>query len=288
MIIWFIAAFVLLLTFGILLLVLPGTMQPTTEESDGPWDLSTGPTTPKVEDFAKKTNGTLRVFYYIDSLPRTNMNLLDGDGRTISNFNQQTNTFDICPITTSIADCPHPGFIKLLNISDSLLIELLQAPDASRPGLPKTQLTVKTRKIILAGGAKQTQDYLETFSLPEFPMQKWVMLTVVRSGNRISIYYNDRMVFSKTTTNVPNIVDGTSYFSDSNVKGTAKYFMNTSQMITSEQVNADFNKMADTTGRPLDKLFQKLNISLCPSGECFRGPQIRPANPLIQWNSDVM
>ncbi len=242
---------------------------------------------PSIQTFATNQNATLRVFYYIDSLPRTNMILLDGTGSS-GNFNGQTNTFDICPFTTSITECKHAGFIKLLNISDGLFIELLQAPDASRPGLPKTQLVVNTQKVILSSGNRTVQNYLETFTLPEFPIQKWVMLTVVRNGNRISIYYNDRMVFSKSTTYVPFIKDATSYFSDSNVKGTAKYFMNVNQSKTSADVAADFKTMADTTGRPLEKLFQTMNISLCPSGECFRGPQIRPANPLIQWSSDVM
>jgi hypothetical protein len=64
--------------------------------------------------------------------------------------------------------------------------------------------------------------------------------------------------------------------------------MSNNKTASQSDVNADYLKMADTRGEPFEKLFQEINIKLCPSGECFQGPQIRPANPLIQWSSDVM
>jgi hypothetical protein len=283
MILLFIAGLIILLTLGILYFVVPAYYSKV-EVADGPWQLSATPAMPpeNQEQFSKNQNATLRVFYYIESLPRTNTVLLDAS-TPVSSFNSQTNTFDICEIGGALS-CNHPGFIKLLNVGDSLYIELLQAPDASRPGLPKTQLVIQTMKI----EGSNSKTYRETYSLPEFPIQKWVMLTVVRNGNRIDIYYNNKLVFSKNTTYIPNILEGAANFSSSGVNGEAKYLMTSDKVYSPGQVNADYTQMTDTKGAPLEKLFSKINVTLCPSGECFSGPTIRPANPLIQWNSDVM
>lgn len=285
MIIWFIAAFIILLTLGLLYLGVPN-FNIKSVEADGPWDLSKAPAIPKdiVDIFANNTNATLRVFYYIDTLPRTNAAILDA---ATPSFNPQTNMFDICEPNGPIS-CAHPGFVKLLNISESFYIELLQAPDASRPGLPKTQFVIQTQKkdTSTAGGA--VKNYLETHALPEFPLQKWIMLTVARNGNRINIYFNDRLVFSKNTTYIPNILAGAGNYSSAVIRGQAKYVFATDRTLNLVDVRSDYLKMADPRGEPLDKLFQKINITLCPSGNCFSGPEIRPANPLLEWSSDVM
>lgn len=285
MIIWFIAAFIVLLTLGLLYLGV-SNFNVVREENDGPWDLSKAPTIPEgiVDVFAKNTNSTLRMFYYIDTLPRTSSATLDA---TVPSFNSETNMFDICEPNGPIS-CEHPGFVKLLNISNTFYIELLQAPDASRPGLPKTQFVIQTQKKDTATQQGAVKNYLETHALPEFPLQKWIMLTVSRNGNRINIFYNDRLVFSKNTTYIPNILPGTANFSSAVIRGQAKFVAAANKSYNQIDVRSDYLKMADPRGEPLDKLFQKINITLCPSGNCFTGPEIRPANPLLQWTSDVM
>ena len=285
MIIWFIAAFVILLTLGVLVLGVPSFTTKSTS-TDGPWDLAKGPSIPteNLEQFAKNLNASIRVFYYIDSLPRTNTAMLDA---SVPSFNTQSNTFDICELS-SPNSCQHPGFVKLLNISDSLYIELLQAPDASRPGLPKTQFVIRTQSVQKVSNTNTVKTYLETFALPEFPIQKWVMLTISRSGNRINIYYNNRLVFSKNTRNIPALLSGAGNLSVPQIRGTAKYLRTKDSVTNQSEVNADYIQTADTRGEPIEKLFQQINITLCPSGTCFEGPQIRPSNPLLNWNSDVM
>ncbi len=285
MIIWFIAAFVVLLTLGVLYLGIP-SLATKSEETDGPWDLSLGPAIPtdNLKQFAQNLNSSIRVFYYIESLPRTNAALLDA---AVPSFNTQTNTFDTCELSTPNS-CQHPGFVKILNISDTFSLELLQAPDASRPGLPKTQFVIRTQSIQKVSNTNTVKTYLETYALPEFPIQKWVMLTVSRSGNRITIYYNNRLVFSKNTRNVPALLSGAGNFSTPQVRGKAMYLRSKDSITSQSEVNTDYLQMADTRGEPVEKLFQKINVTLCPSGTCFEGPQIRPANPLISWTSDVM
>ena len=145
-------------------------------------------------------------------------------------------------------------------------------------------MVIQTRKNVAGTNVL----YLETFALPEFPIQKWVMLTLVRNGNRFSVFYNDQLVFSRNTTNIPYIENGGGMFSDPGVRGKTKYFFRTDKAFSLSQVRADFANNADTRGKPIEQIFQTLNYTFCPSGDCFSGPKIRPANPLIEWSSDVM
>lgn len=279
-----IAGVVILITISILFFVVPATSEEV-KESNGPFDLATAPKVPQGEEevFTKNTLGTLRVFYYIESLPRTNTIILDTDANTV-NLNPSTNLFNICEKTAGSKCGQHPGFKKLLNIGDTLWIEVLQAPDASRQGLPKTQLVIQTQQNTSTG----VKQYYETFPIPEFPIQKWTMLTVVRNGSRITLYYNDRIVFSKTTTYIPIILAGASKFSEPGVIGQAKLLFTSTNAHTPKDIRSDYARTADPSGKPVEPIFSKLNITFCPSGDCFRGPQIRPANPLIEWKTDVM
>lgn len=279
------AGIVILLTLSILYFVVPAFMKPSDQDVEemGPWDFASSPRLPSAiaEKFATNVNATLRVFYYVETIPRTNQLIID---TATPSFRTDANLFEICE-ATSTTSCNHVGFVKLLNIGDTLFLELLQAPDASRPGLPKTQLVVKTTKRTTPTTLTY---YFETFPVPEFPLQKWIMVTVVRSGNRINLYYNNKLVFSKNTTNVPAISGGVNTFADQSIKGKAKYIFSSSNAHTPADVSSDFARMADPTGEPTDSIFQKLNFTFCPSGDCFTGPRIRPANPLVEWKSDVM
>lgn len=283
MILLFIGLFVVFLTLGILILVLPTQSLDIQADSDGPWIFQQGQLSipsDHVDRFMSNINAKLRVFYFLENLPRTNTVILDTENASLD---PATNTYNICPLTNNTS-CAHPGFIKLLNLGSRCFIELLQAPDASRPGLPKTQLVVQTQKNTASGNVQ----YLETFALDAFPLQKWVMVTVVRNGNRISVYYNDRLVLSKNTTYVPNFVSGSGTFADAMIRGQAKYLQTYSGEVSLADVATDYKIMADTRGEPINKFYSKLSINLCPSGDCFRGPQIKPTNPLMAWNSDVM
>jgi hypothetical protein len=284
MIVWILAALIALLTMGILLFFVP-TLGIKEEQNYGPWILGTGDAkiaSPFVTTFNNNLNSSLRVFYYVKSIPRTNTSFSYGEN-VPPNFNSKTNTFDVCVNTNG--QCVHQGFIPLLKLGDSLMIEMLQAPDASRPGLPKTQLCIQTTRNT---GTTNT-NYLETFPLPPFPLQKWVMLTLVRRGNSFDIYYNDTLVATHRTLYAPNLNSTAGTFADTSVRGQTKYLMAKNEALSASNVRAEYLRLADPKGEPYEPMFPPLNLPMfCPSGECFRGPQVRPANPLVDWRTDYM
>jgi hypothetical protein len=284
MIIWILAGVILLITLGILVFFVP-TLGIKEEQNYGPWTLGTSDAkldSTIVTSFLGNLNSTLRVFYYIKSIPRTSTNFSYGQD-VAPNFNSKTNTFDVCVNTNG--DCIHQGFIPLLKLGDSLTIEMLQAPDASRPGLPKTQLCIQTTRN--TGSSNTT--YLETFALPPFPIQKWVMLTLVRRGNSFDVYYNDTLVASHRTLYAPNLISTAGTFADGSVRGQAKYLMAKNASQSASDVNSEYLRLANSKGEPYEPMFPALNLPMfCPSGDCFQGPQVRPANPLVDWRTNYM
>jgi hypothetical protein len=277
---WFLAVLVVVMVFSILVFILPLYVKPITADSVGPWNLNAPQLTDDsniratvAKTFLQNQKSTLRVFYYVKSIPRTGA-ILDSSA---PGFNTSTNTFDICDNASGA--CVHPGFTTLLKFGSSLYIELLQAPDASRPGLPKTQLCVTTR-------TPTGTTYLETFALPPFPLQKWVMLTISRQGSHFEVYYNGRLAGSIKTTNVPYLSATDVSLADSNVTGEASHLRALNVSSTAQEVSSDFTGNTDTRGEPIQPIFSQINFTLCPSGECFSGPKVRPSNPLVVWTSN--
>lgn len=286
LIVWVLAAVILILSLGLLFFFVP-TLGIQSKEQYGPWILGTKGVTID-EDLTKLfmsdnklLNSSFRVFYYIQSIPRTSTSYSYSEG-VAPNFNSKTNTFDIC--VNNEGTCVHQGFIPLLKFGESLRVELLQAPDASRPGLPKTQLCIQTTQNT---GTNNTV-YLETFSLPPFPVQKWTMLTIVRNGNKFDTYYNDTLVASHKTTYTPYFTSTSGSFGDAGLRGEVKYAQSKSSASLSTDVVKDYLTLADSRGEPKSPLFESISLSFCPSGDCFRGPQVRPANPLIDWRTNYM
>lgn len=284
MIVWILAAVIALITLGVLVFFVP-TLGIKEEQTYGPWTLGTADAKLEsniVTTFLGNLNSTLRVFYYVQSIPRTNTTFSYAQDMP-PNFNSKTNTFDVC--VNSNGDCVHQGFIPLLKLGDSLMIEMLQAPDASRPGLPKTQLCIQTTRNT---GTTNTT-YLETFSLPPFPLQKWVMLTLVRRGNSFDVYYNDTLVATHRTLYAPNLIATAGTFADESVRGQTKYLMAKNEPQSASDVSSDYLRLANPKGEPYEPMFPALNLPMfCPSGDCFRGPQVRPANPLVDWRTNYM
>lgn len=281
MIIWFIAALVIIVTIYAFSIFL--TPKVTTSSNPGPWilDGNQGSTTQVdnngtyVSNFLKNQSSSFRIFYYIQSLPRT-ASIYDTTTNT-ANFNPTTDSFDICDATAGT--CVHPGFAKLLQFDTSLWIELLQAPDASRPGLPKTQLCIQTTN-------ETGKSYIETFPLPPFPQQKWVMLTLSHEGSKYDVYYNGHLAASVKTANVPKPTASKLALSDGTFTGRTSYLLSKTTAMTAAEVASDYANNTNTLGEPYDSLFPSLNLNLCPSGNCFSGPSVRPSNPLVVWKSD--
>jgi hypothetical protein len=283
--IWIIIIVVVLITLGVLTFLLPElnfTRALASSQVSGPWDLSQGPSTVPASNqniagnFLSNQKSMFRIFYYVKGMPRTG-NAVDSSVDSNSNYDEHTNAYKICSLSQT-ATCTHPGFWPLVSFGSDFKIELLQAPDASRPGLAKTQLVIKT--------ASATNNYIETFALPDFPLQKWVMLTVSREGSTFDVYYNNQLQASIKTTNVPSLSATDIKVSEGTGIGQAQWLMSATNSVIISDVAKDFSLNTDTKGEPLQQILPSLTgLSLCPSGNCFKGPSVRPANPLVAWQT---
>ena len=149
--------------------------------------------------------------------------------------------------------------------------------------MAKAQLSVKTQEL----NTTPTQ-WMETFSLPAFPIQKWIMLTIVREGNTYSVYYNDRVVGSFKTQYVPYVDQTLVQLGDGSViKGNAVYLSVFKYALSVEEIAKRYLGFTDTTGKPKLPTFIKPVLGdLCVSGNCFQGPAVKPANPFVQWTQE--
>lgn len=175
---------------------------------------------------------------------------------------------------------------KLVWISDSM--ELWASGYTSqndKPYIP-TILKIKTAKD--AGNF-----YIETVSLPAIPLQKWTVITIVKEGRRIDVYYGAKAVASSYTNYVPVPANASANTYAGNVgwKGSVGFFMGSLGTRTSADVEKDVSTIVDTRGVPyyLEQMnFDfSLNIPFCPLGNCNSLPTVKPRNPFAVYGSTV-
>ena len=198
-------------------------------------------------------------------------------------------------------------------IGDTCFLEVLPAPDAGRQGKVMTQLAVRTKTtvdasgnplVIDASGARPNfKSVFEFLALPPIPTQKWVMVTISREGRRFDVYYDGNLVLSQktlfniaTTSDTAGINVGNSAFS-----GYGAGFDFAGSVTSGLEVSAKYSLRSDTRGAPRVSLPSDVTTiatnsagaatsgiklpSLCPTGGCFTGPTVRPAQPWLDWET---
>ena len=130
----------------------------------------------------------------------------------------------------------------------------------------------------------------ETIPLPNLPFQKWTFVTVAREGRRFDVYYDGKIVASKR---VQNVVDVRAGFGpvvagDPALTGKIALVQAYPQKLAQPEVEAKYKETSDTTGKPLIKEGGTLTdlMPSCQGGSCFSAvPAVRPASPLLDWQS---
>jgi hypothetical protein len=143
------------------------------------------------------------------------------------------------------------------------------------------------------GFADISETYVEFLTLPPIPLQKWVMVTIVKEGRRFDIYYDNHLVLSQktennlsTTTSQTGIKCGNTGFS-----GYGGVFTLTPSALSGTTIAASYKQLSDTRGAPYITLPESTEVaptklfSLCPSGGCIQAPTIRPAKPWLDWDT---
>ena len=131
--------------------------------------------------------------------------------------------------------------------------------------------------------------YEETIPLPNIPFQKWTYVTVAREGRRFDIYYNGKLVASKRTQNIVDLRTGFGPIvaGDPALTGKVALVEALPQKLAQAEVEAKFKQTSDTTGKPLINDTGNIldYIPSCKGGSCITGPSVRPASPLLDWQT---
>lgn len=240
---------------------------------------------------ANGNTGTFSAFVYPIFFQRTGQLSLCSDGSTPQPGEPDCNSgrFGICAcVGTDCSPCKHVGYVNLLNISNVLRLELLNAPDASRRNAALVQLVVRTLRN--KASSNDTEVVEETIALPSLPIQKWTLITIVREGRRYDVYYNSALVSSKRSEHVLDINSaiGPVIAGDPKLQGSIVDITVIPEKMSASDVAYTYARLADTNGQPY---MNKKDVNVldfvpkCEGGACLKGPTVRPSNPLMDWNT---
>ena len=272
----------------------------TVQESSivGPLPLSTSPTVGQTNDsqviLSTGNTGSFQAFVYPMPFQRTGQTTVCADTNPgPGQADCSTGRFGLCACEgNDCSKCHHSGYVNILNISNIIRLELLAAPDASRQGSASVQLVARClrRKDVVGS----TESLEETLVLPSLPFQKWTMITVAREGRRFDIYYNDRLVLSKRVQYVIASQSATSPIiaGDPLLNGNIAHVLISSSKFTARDVANTYINKADTNGEPFLSTDSNLINTItrmspfCKDASCINGPVIKPASPLMDWQTN--
>ncbi len=293
---WFWIGFATAVIIMTVFLVLPSSMIYQTSDVKGPYPLQTVKEIGEVKDtqtvLTASNSGTLQAFVYPLAYQRTGEVSMCSDGTSPQPGEPDCNSgrFGICACEgTDCSKCKHIGYVNIINISNVVRLEMLTSPDASRQNAALVQLVVRTlRKKVTSN---DTEVIEETLVLPMIPLQKWTMITIARDGRRYDVYYNDKIVTSKRTEHVLDINSavGPIQSGDSRLTGTITDVSVYPDRLSASAVSANYARLADTNGKPYSSQTD-IGISelfgFCKDGACLKGISVRPASPLMDWDTN--
>lgn len=263
--------------------------------------------------FYDSNEATFQAFLYLTPYNKTGQ--FSPCGTASNQPSCDTGIYPICECSAenNCSGCRHTGYTQILSIADLVTIEVLTAPDAGRQGKAMAQMTIKTYSKTASNSNQYT---IETLVLPPIPFQRWTMLTISREGRRFDVYYNNSLVLSKHTTNVPLITPDISVRPDGVLSGSP--YLNgeialvdlENRKYTATDVATSYGRKADTRGTPYVVAQDSIgyrdtsgilpsyapsfpgafslslpSVNLCPSGNCLNLPTIRPKSPLYDFHT---
>jgi len=164
-------------------------------------------------------------------------------------------------------------YANVVRIGEKQSFQILIAPDAGR-GLYKAPARLQ----IFVNG-KDTPEYAE---IPNFPLQRWTAVVIVKFGRRFNIYLNGKLVVTHVCSAMP-LFDNTQSLKvgDPRLSGTICLLSLSSYAMTTDEVRSLIRGTVDTSGKPympfnLSKLFSSI-FKVLPhgwwcSGRCCQKP----------------
>lgn len=306
----FIYAFIIILI--IVFIVLYFIQLPSTGvniEKKGPYDLHESKRLYiNNNSFQTNTSVSLQGFFYLDTLQKTGIVRNCSPTDTTGCADLDTGRFNICDCSgTDCSRCNHSEYVKLISINGDLcVLEVLSSPDAGRQNKAYTQLTVKTKS-----PTQENSISVETFILPPFPFQKWIMITINREGRRFDIYYNDTLVLSKLASSplYTGVLNSDIIVGNEKLNGSYGFFTLYSSLQSALNISKQYKSFISTRESPLfdrapptidwktvsvgtislDSLSSPTvslpSIGLCLGSDCINNATTPPAKPFYEWKS---
>ena len=235
---------------------------------------------------------SLRFAIYIEASPKTvaKVDCLD-TATPLTQFGPSCAdyTFKTCKCNgASCAGCgvTSPYLSRVLHIGDALELWASGYTSTNDKPLVPALLKIKT-------ATDSSQHFVESLSLPAIPLQRWTVVTIVKEGRRIDVYYGQKAVASKLCDNLPLSPSGSDWMACgmNGWKGKIGLFTGAIKAKTQDDVNADVEALVNTRGIPfyLEQINFSFDLSMpeCMFGGCNNLPAVKPLNPFAVYDSNV-
>jgi hypothetical protein len=235
---------------------------------------------------------TLRFAIYIEAAPKTIAKVdCINTATPLTQFGPSCTdyTFKTCKCNgASCTGCAitSPYLSKILYTGDALELWASGYTSGNDKPLVPALLKIKT-------ATDATQHFVESLSLPAIPLQRWTVVTIVKEGRRIDVYYGQKAVASKLCDNLPLSAasDGWKAGGMNGWKGQIGLFTGSMKAKTQDDINADVEALVNTRGIPfyLDQINFSFDLTMpeCMFGGCNKLPEVKPLNPFAVYNSSV-
>ena len=176
-------------------------------------------------------------------------------------------------------------YAKAVQIGSKQTFQILVAPDAGR-GL---NMAPARFEIFVKGYANP--EYAE---IPNFPLQRWTAVVIVKNGRKFNIYLNGTLAVTHMCTAMPDYDDTQPLrVGDKRLGGKISLISIAPYAMKTNEVREMMRNSVDTSGKPympftLSKAFGPFMPSLpntgpwCPGGNCTKP---KKAGPLEQWSA---
>lgn len=133
----------------------------------------------------------------------------------------------------------------------------------------------------------------EILEIPNFPLQRWTAVMIVRQGRKFSIYLNGKLTASHMCTAMPDFDDTQPLrVGDPRLGGKIALMSLANYPMQADEVKSTVESTVDTSGKPYltPSLFslippELMNFNLmCPGGKCGSG-QSAKTSPFEHWSS---
>jgi hypothetical protein len=225
----------------------------------------------KIANFISGSEGTLSVFIYLDPTQRSS---------TYQTVRQSSDS-----VNASVSDDYGVNFnIYSLGSSSAAILTFKQFPGSSS-GVDQAQIRITTVK-----PGTSTTPNVETFLFEAIPLQKWVCVTLARSGRRYTVSYNDKIITSFRTKYYPVIATSSAWIiGDTKSSGYYAYAMASTNAFVLDDIKSQMQSVSDSRNKPILPNLSVVSIFKifegCPNGIFCYTASHAPSSGINKWSS---